>query len=203
MNQFVMQKTWIKQLLSVLCELTDIPETEKENFIKKLHAMKVRKNEYFISEGERPDKVAFIAEGLFRVYFLSESGKENCLVFRGSGRFLSAYNSLLDNTASKYSFQALEDSVLVYITIRDYEDLLAGNECWRRVVSKYFQLLFIEKEEREIEFLSADAKSRYKIFIRKYPGLSKRISQYHIASYLGITPEALSRIRKSSVDIDQ
>lgn len=56
-------------------------------------------------------------------------------------------------------------------------------------------MLFMEKEEREIELLSADAKSRYRVFVTRYPELSGRISQYHIASYLGITPEALSRIR--------
>lgn len=195
MSKIVMQQAWIIQLLTVLCELTYIPEKEKENFIKRLHCTKIKKNEHFITTGERPDKVAFIAEGLFRVYYVSDSGKENCLVFRDRGRFLSAYNSLLDNTVSKYSFQALEDSVLLYVTLDDYEALLAGDECWQRVLSKYFQLLYIEKEEREIEFLSADAKSRYRIFVTKHPELSGRISQHHIASYLGITPEALSRIR--------
>lgn len=192
-----MQKAWIMQLLTALSELAYIPEKEKANFTKRLHFIKVNKNEHFITAGERPDQVAFIAEGLFRVYFISDSGKENCLVFRERGRFLSAYNVLLDNTVSKYSFQALEDSVLVYITLKDYKKLLTQDECWQRVVSKYFQILFIEKEEREIELLSIDAKNRYRIFITKHPDLAGRISQYHIASYLGITPEALSRIRNN------
>ena len=199
MGKTELQQAWIVQLLTALRELAYIPEKEKDNFIKRLHFMKVNKNDYFVSAGERPDKVAFIAEGLFRVYYLSDFGKENCLVFRESGRFLSAYNSLLDNTVAKYSFQALEDSVLLYVTLNDYTQLLAGDECWQRVVSKYFQILFIEKEEREIELLTTDAKSRYKTFIKKYPQLSGRISQYHIASYLGITPEALSRIRTSKL----
>lgn len=190
-----LQKAWIMQLFNVLSELTYIPEKEKSNIIKRLHFKKINKNNHFIMAGERPDKMAFIAEGLFRVYHISDSGKNNCLVFRESGRFLSAYNSLLDNTVSKYSFQALEDSVLLYVTLEEYAELLEEDECWQRVVSKYFQILYIEKEERELEILSADAKSRYKNFITKYPDLSKRIPQYHIASYLGITPEALSRIR--------
>ena len=88
------------------------PKKKKYNFTRRLHCIKINKYDHFILAGEKPDKVAFIVEGLFRVYHLSDSGKENCLVFRQSGRFLSAYNSLLDNTASKNSFQALEDSVL-------------------------------------------------------------------------------------------
>lgn len=197
MSEFVIRKAWITRLLTTLCELTDIPENEKVNLAKRLHGTKLYKTDYFITAGEQPYKVAYIADGLFRVYYSSDSGKENCLVFRERGRFLSAYNSLLDNTVSKCSFQALEDSVLLYISLDDYTQLLAGNECWRRVVSKYFQMLYIEKEEREVEFLSADARNRYKIFMTKYPELSKQISQYHVASYLGITPEALSRIRNS------
>ena len=195
MDELVMQETWIMKLLTAVCEFTYIPEKEKANITKRLHFTTINKNDYFISTGERPDKVAYIASGLFRVFYLSVSGKDNCLVFRESGRFLSAYNSLLDNTISKYSFQALEDSVLLYVTLEDYKELLMGDECWQRIVSKYFQILYVEKEEREVEFLSADAKSRYKIFTTKYPELSKRISQHHIASYLGITPETLSKIR--------
>lgn len=198
-----MKQVWIKQLLTALEGLAPIPEKEKVHFIERLHVLEINKNDHFIFAGQRPDKVAFIAEGLFRVYYLSDSGKENCLVFRESGRFLSAYNSLLDNTVSKYSFQALEDSVLLYVTLKDYAELLEGDECWQRVVSKYFQMLFIEKEEREVELLSADAKKRYLIFVAKHPDLPGRVSQYHIASYLGITPEALSRIRSQLLNIDQ
>ncbi|MDK2867566.1 MAG: hypothetical protein PWP51_2410 [Clostridiales bacterium] len=203
MKNTVIKSEWIEILLNVLQELAEIPEAEVERFVCKLKVASVAKNEHFIAVGERTDKVAFIAEGLFRVYYLSDSGKENCLVFREGGRFLSAYNSLLDNAVSRYSFQALEDSILLYISLADYAILLEGDECWQRVISKYFQMLFVEKEEREVAFLSADAQQRYQLFIRKYPNLSGRISQYHIASYLGITPEALSRIRKKLIDVDQ
>ena len=195
MSEPIMEKEWIMKLLNALCELTDIPEKEKTNLIKRLHYKKINKNDHFIMAGERPDKMAFVAEGLFRVYYIADSGKDTCLVFRESGRFLSAYNSLLDNSESKYSFQTLEDSVLLYVTLEDYAELLKGDDCWQRVVSKYFQILFIEKEERELGILSVDAKTRYNTFITKYPELSNRIPQYHIASYLGVTPEALSRIR--------
>ncbi|MGD9474883.1 MAG: Crp/Fnr family transcriptional regulator [Eubacteriaceae bacterium] len=191
------------KLLTCLSELADIPEREKNNLIKLLQITTIRKNEYFIAVGESPDKVAFIVEGLFRIYYLSESGKENSLVFRDSGKFLSAYNYLLENSTSKYTFQALEESVLLYVTLDDYAKLMKSDECWQQVLSKYYQLLFIEKEEKEVQFLSFDAKDRYRCFITKYPELSNRISQYHIASYLGITPEALSRIRKQLIDIGQ
>jgi CRP-like cAMP-binding protein len=191
------------KLLTCLSELADIPEREKNNLIKLLQITTIRKNEYFIAVGESPDKVAFIVEGLFRIYYLSESGKENSLVFRDSGKFLSAYNYLLENSTSKYTFQALEESVLLYVTLDDYAKLMKSDECWQQVLSKYYQLLFIEKEEKEVQFLSFDAKDRYRCFITKYPELSNKISQYHIASYLGITPEALSRIRKQLIDIGQ
>ncbi|WP_320129303.1 Crp/Fnr family transcriptional regulator [uncultured Sphaerochaeta sp.] len=189
------QDSGYQQLMNTLSEFSYIPEEERTNFKKRLHVTEIPKNSHFITIDDIPSTIAFIVEGLFRVYFISDSGKENCLVFRGKGRFLSAYSSFLESRASQYSFQALEDSILLYITIEDYKELLAGNDCWQCVVSKYSQMLFIEKEKREREFLSADAKTRYRIFMNTYPTLSGRISQYHIASYLGITPEALSRIR--------
>ncbi|WKY45390.1 Crp/Fnr family transcriptional regulator [Eubacteriaceae bacterium ES2] len=203
MSKNVIKDIWLIKLLTCLSDLAEIPEKEKNSLIKLLQVTTIRKNEHFIAVGESPDKVAFIVEGLFRIYYLSESGKENCLVFRDSGKFLSAYNYLLDNSTSKYTFQALEESVLLYVSLDDYAKLMKSDECWQQVLSKYYQLLFIEKEEREVQFLSADAKERYRCFITKYPELSNRISQYHIASYLGITPEALSRIRKQLIDVDQ
>jgi CRP-like cAMP-binding protein len=70
------------------------------------------------------------------------------------------------------------------------------NPCWNTIARKYVETLFIEKEKRERRLLSEDAATRYLSFQKDYPGLEDKIPQYQIASYLGITPVALSRIRK-------
>lgn len=73
---------------------------------------------------------------------------------------------------------------------------MAESSCWRDVTRKYVEDLFIEKEQRERELFSLDVTTRYLNFKKRYPDVEGRVSQYHIASYLGITPQALSRIRK-------
>jgi CRP-like cAMP-binding protein len=163
-----------------------------------LYINPIKKNEYFIKAGDIPDKLAFIFRGIFRVFYLSESGNEHSLVFRSEGRPLFAYSAFLENTGSRHFFQAMEDSILLYITFRDWTGLLSGHPCWKAIYAKYLQILFVEKEDRETEFLCDDAETRYLTFVKKYPQIAKRVPYYHIASYLGITPEALSRIRKNS-----
>ena len=200
MEDWPVEEKWLERGRVSLCKFSPVPVPENEwnKSIKNLHALSIKKNEYFIKAGDIPDKLAFIYRGIFRVFYLSESGSENTLVFRDEGRPLSAYSSFLENTGSRHYFQALEDSILLYIPFQDWAELLSGHPCWQAVYAKYLQILFIEKENRETEFLCNDAETRYITFVNKYPQIAKRVPHYHIASYLGITPEALSRILKKS-----
>jgi len=193
------EKAWLKRMYSTLCEYAQIPENEWSKQQVRLHNLKIKKNDYFIQAGDIPDKLAYIVNGMFRVFYTTASGNERILVFRGENRLLSAYSSFLESTNSKFSIQALEDSNLLYISLKDYTVLLSEHLCWQMICTKYAQMLFIEKEKRENEFLSDDAETRYNNFILNYPTLEKRINQYHIASYLGITPVALSRIRNKKI----
>jgi len=189
------KEQWLQKLHSVLNEYTLIPEKEWLNFVSLVSVLKLKKNYHLIQEGDIPDKLAFIVSGIFRVYYTTEAGDEKIIVFREENRFLAAYSSFLENTESQFSIQALENSVLLYISLHDYNKLLNGHNCWQTIISKYAQKLFIEKEKRESEFLSDDAEARYKKFIKKNLSFEDRINQYHIASYLGITHITLSRIR--------
>lgn len=198
MEEILIEEKSVKQMFTVLCRYTSIPATQWDKLQERLHCLKIKKNDYFIKAGDFPDKLAFIVHGIFRVFCLSESGNENTLVFRDENRFLSAYSSFLENTFSRYSFQALEDSTLLYISLKDYLELSSEHACWQIITTKYSQMLFIEKEKRETEFLCDDAETRYYKFTNHFPNLVMRIPQFHIASYIGITPEALSRIRKKS-----
>jgi len=190
------EQKWLNMVYSVLSNFAEIPPEEWEKGISKRRYLHLKKNEYFVKEGSIPDKMAFIVSGIFRVFYITEAGEEKILVFRAEGRMLSAFSAFLENQTSRFYIQALEDADLLYIGVDDYEKFLSGNKCWQTISAKYMEMLFVEKENREREFLSDDAETRYKNFIIKYPDIENRIRQYHIASYLGITPVALSRIRK-------
>jgi CRP-like cAMP-binding protein len=201
MSKLLLKTAWLKQMYTALCEFTPIPEVEWEKAQEKLHFLKLRKNAYFIHAGDVPDKLAFIISGLVRVFHTSEFGVERVLVFRGENRFLSAYSSFLEKTTSEFSFQALEDTNLLYLSINDYQALLSEHSCWQIINTRYTQMLFVEKEKRELEFLSDDAETRYDHFLTHYAGIENRIRQYQVASYLGITPVALSRIRNRKTSL--
>ncbi|MCI1958874.1 MAG: cyclic nucleotide-binding domain-containing protein [Clostridia bacterium] len=181
MKQLTVKEKWLKQVRIELENYTFIPDVQWYNLKKRIRCVKVNKNEYFIKSGDTPDKMAFIIQGIFRIFYLTESGNDNTLVFRNENKFLSAYSSFLEKIKSKYSFQALEDSILMYVTFEDYVELLSEHVCWQVITTKYSQMLFIEKEKRETEFLCDSALTRYNNFIRNFPNLANRIPKHYIA----------------------
>ena len=189
-------ETYIASMRPELSKYAEIPEDQFQQLISDARFMHITKGDYFLKIDEIPDKMAFILSGIFRVFYVTASGKEKTLVFRDEGHFLSGYSPYLTNERSWYAIQAIEDSDLAYNTLESYQRFLANHPCWNNVVVKYVQTLFIEKEQREREFLSEDATQRYINLIRNEPKFESRIPQHYIASYLGITPVALSRIRK-------
>ena len=129
------------------------------------------------------------------MFCITESGDEKTLAFRTKGQFLAAYSPFVEKRDSWYSIQALVAAELLYLTLDDLNGLTSGHPCWERVAKEYMVRLFIEKEDRERSFLVEDAKTRYLSFIKKFPDLERLIPQFHIASYLGVSPVSLSRIR--------
>ena len=185
---------WVENIRKGFSDM-NIPEGEIEKFRNMLKGLTVYTGEHLEREGDLPQKLAFVVSGIFRAYYLTEAGDEKTIVFRGVGKPLSAYSSFLKEEPAKFSIQALENSTVLYITIKDFERLLAGDSSWKINTGQYYMNLFIDKEKRERELLSDDAETRYLKFLKEYPGLINRINHYHIASYLGISNVSLSRIR--------
>jgi CRP-like cAMP-binding protein len=190
---------WLVLVRAALGAFAEIPEAEWTKAVLTIKHLHLKKNVYFIRSGAVPDKMACIVSGIFRVFYLNESGEEKILAFRDEGWMLSAFSAILEQTPSWYDIQALEDADLLYIDLEQYARGLQEHACWQEISRKYVQMLFVEKERLESELLSDNAETRYKKFKKRFPGLEDRIRQYHIASYLGMTPVALSRIRKKLI----
>lgn len=182
--------------LRVLESYADIPQSEWQRVRPNLNSLHLESNQFFIREGELSNRIAFIVSGVFRVFCITEAGVEKTLAFRTEGQFLAAFSPLIEKQNCWYSIQALEASELLYISLDELPGFLeASDSCWDRVLSKYIVQLYIEKEVRERSFLTEDAQTRYLSFVENYPDLEKRIHNFHIASYLGISHVTLSRIR--------
>ncbi|MBI5933577.1 MAG: Crp/Fnr family transcriptional regulator [Chloroflexi bacterium] len=184
-----------KSLISFLQFSTDIPNAEIEKVLDVFHTSKLQKNQFLISAGEIPTTLAFVVSGILRLYYISESGFEFTKSFCVEGDMIAAYTALLNKEPSKLFIQALEDSRLLIANYEEYQAVTAESLCWQKVNRTIAERLFMKKEKRESSLLLDDAQTRYMKFKDEYPGMESRIKQHLIASYLGITPVTLSRIR--------
>ncbi|MDN5212964.1 Crp/Fnr family transcriptional regulator [Fulvivirgaceae bacterium BMA12] len=151
---------------------------------------------YFLRAGQVPAKFGFVISGLFRYVYMSEEGKEFTKVFMPEKSFISSYSAMISKKPSYFFIESLEPSEVLVIAYEDWEKLRRTNPKWNLLLVKLLEKGYAVKEKREREFLLLDSETRYKIFLEEYPDLEKRVRQFMIASYLGITPVALSRIRK-------
>ena len=189
------KQDYLSELVDTMNFAADIPKEERRRLLKRKKVITLEKGEYFLMAGDVPQYIGFVISGLLRLFYIDSDGVEINKHFCVENTLAISYSAFLQREESKFYIQALEDTKLLAIDYETYVDLLDSHICWQIVARKLAQMLFILKEKRESEFLLDDAQHRYLQFLKDYPNLESRLSQYHIASYLGITPESLSRIR--------
>jgi CRP/FNR family transcriptional regulator, anaerobic regulatory protein len=160
-----------------------------------LRPLRLAAGEHFIRPGEPAVRFGLILSGLLRFYYLDRDGRQATKAFRGAGEVAAPYAELLLGVASRSSIDALEDSELLVADYARFDALSRRRPCWQAVARLMAEHHYLAKERREYEFLQTSAEDRYLAFRRERPDLLERLPQYQIASYLGVTPVALSRIR--------
>lgn len=176
--------------------ITPLPKKQEEKFINLISIKRIRKGENFIRAGQSPRTIGFVKKGLFRYFYTSEEGSEFTKGFFDTGSIISSYDAILENNPSHYTIEALEDSNVEVIQYNRFQQLFSEDPCWNEFLVALLQKGYLAKVTREREFLLLDAEQRYLTFLKRYPDLQSRVKQHIIASYLGIAPESLSRIRK-------
>ncbi|MEK5235253.1 Crp/Fnr family transcriptional regulator [Paenibacillus sp. FSL L8-0470] len=169
-------------------------------FVERSRTKRIPKGVTLIQAGQLVKHVYFCTMGLFRLYYTLQDGREYNVAFTVENDFATSYGAMVMGTPSFFTIEAMEDSAVIEISYDMLKELVDESRAWERFVCKSVERLYIRKEERERELLYLSAKERYDVFLVKYPGLGQRIPQYHIASYLGITPVSLSRLLHSEKD---
>ena len=154
------------------------------------------KGEYFIREGETAKQIGFLSSGIIRAFYRNEEGLEYNKHFFIQSNIVGGYSSLVTAMPNKINQQALTDCKILVAQYSEITKLYDTYPDFERVGRKLAEFYFVQKEKREIEIVLLDADKRYLIFREEYPQLEQLIPQYQIASYLGITPTQLSRIRR-------
>jgi len=187
----------IEVLFSHIQEKVALTDGEKEAIQSFFVAKKLRKRQYLLQEGDVCKNLTFIAKGLLRTYNIDEKGDEHMSVFGWEGWWLSDFNSFLSGEPAVFNIDAIEDSELLMISRTDYEALTVTVP----IMDRYFRILYqnslVTKERRLMSSITHTAEEKYVQLAESTPKIIERIPQNLIASYLGIAPETLSRIKKN------
>lgn len=149
-----------------------------------------------VEAGAPADTLFFLTGGLVRFYYLDEQGREYNKSFAGAGQVVTSVSSLVTGEPSPFFIQALSPSQSLAMEYRDFLALAESFSAWRQLQLRLLEQLVIKKERREADFLRLSAAERYRQFLSEHAAIAHAIPNYHIASFLGITEVALSRIRR-------
>lgn len=176
--------------------LTPVSPESWEKFEALFTPKVLKKGDYFIGEGQQAKEIGFLERGIVRAFYRSNEAGEYNKHFFVNPCFIGGYASLITGAPNQIIQQALTDcSIRVsrFAEIQNLYQTCPDLERGARILAERF---FVHKEQREIEIVLLNADQRYQIFQKDFPQLEQQIPQYHIASYLGITPTQLSRIRR-------
>lgn len=176
-----------------------LSEEEKQMFRVHLKPKKLRRRQYFLQEGDVCKYTGFIVKGSAKTFRVDEKGNEHILKLSVEEWWLADFESYYHLKPSRYNIEALEDLELLLVTNAQVEEFFAPVPAFAAMQEVIKQNYAIANQNRVQAAISYTAEERYEDLITNYPHFLQRFSLNMIASYLGLSPETLSRIRKNSV----
>ncbi len=184
-------------LINHIKKLLPLDKLEEEVLLSKITFKKLKRRQFLLQEGDVCRHYNFIVEGCMRMYMVDEKGTEHNLQFGEKNWWITDIGSFHSDVPTQLFIDALEPSEVLQIK---KEDLIFIYTHFPKI-DRYFRVLienaFIKMQARVLQNISATAEEKYLTFLKDYPNLSNRISQIQIASYIGVTPEFLSKVRRS------
>ncbi|MDR6806707.1 CRP-like cAMP-binding protein [Dyadobacter sp. BE34] len=159
---------------------------------------KIRKRQLLLQEGDVWRYNAFVGHGFLRTYSIDNKGNEHILNFSPENYWSGDRESLTTGNPSRFNIEAIEDTDVVLITKENFEQLCRNIPQLNDLVNAILHKSFVVSQDRIHAGISLSAEEKYQKFLNQYPQIANRVPQHMIASYIGITPETLTRIRRSS-----
>ena len=183
-----------EQVIGFLNKMGQFDKVELNDFMLKRKTLHVKKGDTLVKEGQFCHSIFFMHSGFISLYLLKD-GEEHVKDFSLSGKFITAYTSMSTGQASQIYLRAEQDCILSVWDAAYFKELIRQHHKWTFFAYRMAEYLFYRKEKREISLLLYSAEERYQNMLKEFPSLPQEIPQYLIASYLGIKPQSLSRIR--------
>lgn len=183
-------------LITSLQQYIPLSDRDQQLIIACLRERKVKKGQFLVHEGAVSRCTNFVNEGSVRTYFIDLNGQEHIVQFAIEGWWISDLNSFILQVPATFNVQAIEDSVILELPFESLELLYEQIPKLERYFRVVTQRAFVAFQQRVVQNISMTAEDRYLAFQQKYPKIELRIPQRLVASYLGISAEFLSKIKK-------
>lgn len=184
------------EILQHILKEISLSKEEQEEFVSILSEKKISKKDFLIKPGDSVTSEYYVVQGCLKAYYLDQNGDKHILQFAVEDWWISDFEAFFNETPAKLYVEAIEDSVLLGINKAALETLYHRIPQFERFFRIKTTGAFVALRSRILSSLQKTYKQRYLEFCETYPSIEKRVPNYHIANYLGIKPESLSRIRK-------
>ena len=169
--------------------------TEEEAFLKSLlHSKKIKKKHFLLQEGEVNKSATFVTSGILRIYAIDKNGFEHILQFAPPGWWIGDMKSMLTQQPATLNIDAIEDTEILLLSKEDLDKLYTTVPKFERFFRILAENSIASHQQRLVNNLSLSAAERYNNFCQMYPSLIQNLPQKQVASYIGVTPEFLSKM---------
>lgn len=185
----------IKKLISYFDNYLPLDDKETEELRSRIVERKIKRRQFILQENDVCRQYSFVVSGCFKMYGVDKKGTEHNIQFAAENDWIADIGSFHNEKPSRLYIEAIEQSVILQISKDDLWFLYTNYPKFDRNFRVTIEDKFIELQNRVLQNISSTAEERYETFLGQYPNLSNRLPNTQIASYLGITPEFLSKIR--------
>lgn len=176
-----------------------LTENEIDNIVSSFYPMTIERNGYFLQIGQLCYKIAFVKSGLFRLYHLNEDGEEVTTYFSKPKTFITSHDHFDKQTKTNETIQAIIQSELLVIDKTEFENILKNIPTFQTIIRNVFGQVATELKKKNALLQELSADKRYNFLMENEPFFIQNVPLNYLASYLGITPQHLSRIRKKTI----
>jgi CRP/FNR family transcriptional regulator, anaerobic regulatory protein len=160
---------------------------------------RLRRKQYLLQEGDVWKYHAFVCSGFLKTFSIDNKGQEHIMNFSPENYWTGDRESLMNGTPAMFNIDAIEDTEVILIEKTNFETLCKNIPQLEAFINTVLQRSFVVSQKRIHANISLTAEEKYQYFLDKFPSIANRIPQHMIASYIGITPETLTRIRRNAV----
>lgn len=187
------------QLFKNIKKHITLNSSEKDYLKNILSVEYIQKNDLLLRQGGNCEKLFFVAYGSLRAFNTTREGKESTVMFAVQDWWITDMYCFVNQKPAMVSLEVLEDSKVIALDFNAFQTLLERIPKFERFFRILFQNAYSREQLRILDSISLTTEERYRSFVTKYPQIVEKVTQKQIASYLGVTPEFLSSVKKNKV----